>query len=59
MRAMAHRVIVMKAGRVVEEGDTLDVLHAPSHPPRALLASSMLAPDPEPESERREGDAND
>jgi ABC-type microcin C transport system duplicated ATPase subunit YejF len=33
MRAMAHRVIVMKAGRVVEEGDTLDVLHAPSHPP--------------------------
>jgi ABC-type dipeptide/oligopeptide/nickel transport system ATPase component len=34
MRAMAHRVIVMKAGRVVEEGDTLDVLHAPSHPYR-------------------------
>lgn len=60
MRAMAHRVIVMKAGRVVEEGDTLDVLHAPSHPyTRALLASSMLAPDPEPESERREGDAHD
>ncbi|WP_152910705.1 hypothetical protein, partial [Burkholderia cenocepacia] len=29
----------------VEEGDTLDVLHAPSHPyTRALLASSMLAP---------------
>ncbi|GBH23248.1 ABC transporter ATP-binding protein [Burkholderia vietnamiensis] len=60
MRAMAHRVIVMKAGRGVEEGDTLDVLHAPSHPyTRALLASSMLAPDPEPESERREGDAHD
>ncbi|MBN3788395.1 dipeptide ABC transporter ATP-binding protein [Burkholderia sp. Ac-20353] len=46
MRAMAHRVIVMKAGRVVEEGDTLDVLNAPSHPyTRALLASSILTPE--------------
>ncbi|AOR72852.1 microcin ABC transporter ATP-binding protein [Burkholderia stabilis] len=46
MRAMAHRVIVMKAGRVVEEGETLDVLHAPSHPyTQALLASSMLTPE--------------
>ncbi|KVC47516.1 microcin ABC transporter ATP-binding protein [Burkholderia ubonensis] len=45
MRAMAHRVIVMQAGRVVEEGETLQVLHAPSHPyTRALMASSMLAP---------------
>ncbi|MEM5452810.1 ABC transporter ATP-binding protein [Paraburkholderia guartelaensis] len=43
MRAMAHRVIVMKAGRIVEQGDTLDVLHAPSHPyTQSLLASSML-----------------
>jgi microcin C transport system ATP-binding protein len=43
MRAMAHRVIVMKAGRIVEQGDTLDVLHAPSHPyTRSLLASSMM-----------------
>ncbi|WP_241011729.1 dipeptide ABC transporter ATP-binding protein [Burkholderia sp. Ac-20392] len=43
IRAMAHRVIVMKAGRVVEEGETLQVLHSPSHPyTRALMASSML-----------------
>ncbi|WP_322037622.1 ATP-binding cassette domain-containing protein, partial [Burkholderia cepacia] len=43
MRAMAHRVIVMQAGRIVEEGDTLQVLNSPSHPyTRALLASSML-----------------
>ncbi|KVM52717.1 microcin ABC transporter ATP-binding protein [Burkholderia ubonensis] len=49
MRAMAHRVIVMQAGRVVEEGETLQVLHAPSHPyTRALMASSMLAPMREP-----------
>ncbi|WP_246793225.1 ABC transporter ATP-binding protein [Burkholderia perseverans] len=44
MRAMAHRVIVMKGGRVVESGDALDVLNAPSHAyTRALLASSLLA----------------
>ncbi|KWC53434.1 ABC transporter ATP-binding protein [Burkholderia ubonensis] len=49
MRAMAHRVIVMQAGRVVEEGETLQVLHAPSHPyTRALMASSMLTPMREP-----------
>lgn len=53
MRAMAHRVRVMKEGRVVEAGDTPDVLDvpdvpdvpdAPSHPcTRSLLASSMPA----------------
>ncbi|HEV3423999.1 MAG TPA: dipeptide ABC transporter ATP-binding protein [Paraburkholderia sp.] len=45
MKAMAHRVIVMKSGRIVEAGDTLDVLHAPSHPyTQSLLASSMMMP---------------
>ncbi len=45
MRAMAHRVIVMKSGRIVEEGDTLQVLAAPSHEyTRTLLAASILAP---------------
>ncbi|WP_323119123.1 ABC transporter ATP-binding protein [Burkholderia alba] len=45
MRAMAHRVIVMKGGRVVEAGDTLEVLNAPSHPyTQSLLASSMMMP---------------
>ncbi|MGY6160971.1 ABC transporter ATP-binding protein [Paraburkholderia strydomiana] len=48
MRAMAHRVIVMKSGRVVEAGDTLEVLHAPSHPyTRSLLASSLLMARPD------------
>ena len=43
MRAMAHRVIVMKSGRIVETGDTLDVLRAPSHPyTQSLLASSLV-----------------
>ncbi|MFM0290376.1 ABC transporter ATP-binding protein [Paraburkholderia megapolitana] len=43
MRAMAHRVIVMKSGRIVESGDTLDVLRTPSHPyTQSLLASSLI-----------------
>jgi microcin C transport system ATP-binding protein len=47
MRAMAHRVIVMKSGRIVEAGDTLDVLHAPTHPyTQSLLASSLNVPEP-------------
>ncbi|PLZ00928.1 microcin ABC transporter ATP-binding protein [Burkholderia sp. WAC0059] len=45
IRAMAHRVIVMKSGRIVEEGDTLDVMDAPKHPyTQALLASSLTVP---------------
>ena len=49
MRAMAHRVVVMKSGRIVEAGDTLDVLSAPSHPyTQSLLAASMQIPEPDP-----------
>jgi microcin C transport system ATP-binding protein len=45
MRAMSHRVIVMKSGRIVEAGDTLDVLRAPAHPyTRSLLAASIQTP---------------
>jgi microcin C transport system ATP-binding protein len=45
MRAMAHRVVVMKSGRIVEAGETLDVLRAPSHPyTQSLLAASMIEP---------------
>jgi microcin C transport system ATP-binding protein len=46
MRAMAHRVVVMKSGRIVESGDTLQVLHAPTHPyTQSLLAASMQMPE--------------
>ncbi|RKP48339.1 ABC transporter ATP-binding protein [Trinickia fusca] len=46
MRAMAHRVVVMKSGRIVESGDTLQVLQAPSHPyTQSLLAASMQMPE--------------
>ena len=44
MRAMAHRVMVMKDGRVIESGATEDIMSAPSHPyTRALLEASMLS----------------
>ena len=40
IRAMAHAVVVMKDGQIVESGDAGTVLEAPSHPyTRQLLAS--------------------
>ncbi|HEV2611643.1 MAG TPA: ABC transporter ATP-binding protein [Noviherbaspirillum sp.] len=44
IRAMAHRVMVMKDGKVVESGATEDVLSNPSHPyTRRLLAASTYS----------------
>jgi microcin C transport system ATP-binding protein len=46
IRAMAHRVLVMKDGQVVEQGDASDILSAPSHPyTRRLLAASTYSAD--------------
>ncbi len=43
MRAMAHRVIVMKNGRIIESGETMQVLHSPAHAyTQSLLAASLL-----------------
>ncbi|HTJ93869.1 MAG TPA: dipeptide ABC transporter ATP-binding protein [Pararobbsia sp.] len=45
MRAMAHKIIVMRAGRIVEAGDALDILNHPTQPyTQALLAASMVQP---------------
>jgi peptide/nickel transport system ATP-binding protein len=44
--AVADRVAVMYAGRIVEEGDVRTVLESPRHPyTRALLHSSLLTAD--------------
>jgi microcin C transport system ATP-binding protein len=46
IRAMAHRVMVMKDGKVVESGGTEEVLTQPSHPyTQRLLAASTYAVD--------------
>ncbi len=45
IRAMSHRVMVMKDGKVVEEGDTEAVLASPSHAyTRKLMAAAALRP---------------
>jgi putative phosphonate transport system ATP-binding protein len=43
-RLLAHRMLVMKEGRVVEEGLTDQVLDDPQHPYTQLLVSSVLPP---------------
>ncbi|MNO03427.1 Glutathione import ATP-binding protein GsiA [compost metagenome] len=44
IRAMAHRVMVMKDGKVVEQGLTQTVLSKPSEPyTQRLLAASVYA----------------
>ena len=44
VRAMAHRVLVMKDGEVIEEGETLALFDAPRQPyTQALLAAAHLS----------------
>lgn len=43
-RLLAHRLLVMKDGRVVEQGLTDRVLDDPQHPYTQLLVSSILTP---------------
>jgi microcin C transport system ATP-binding protein len=46
VRALAHEILVMKDGRIVEAGSTERVMTAPEHPyTRALMAAAFdLAP---------------
>jgi putative phosphonate transport system ATP-binding protein len=43
-RLLAHRMIVMQRGRIVESGLTDQVLDDPQHPYSQLLVSSVLQP---------------
>lgn len=49
IRAMAHRVVVMKSGRIVEARETLELFDAPAHAyTRSLLSASLSASLPAP-----------
>lgn len=50
---LAHRMIVMSAGRVVEGGPTNDVLTTPRHPYTRRLIDSIPVPDPDEQRARR------
>ena len=43
-RLLAHRLIVMRRGQVVETGLTDQVLDDPQHPYTQLLVTSVLQP---------------
>ena len=43
IRAMAHQVIVMKDGAILESGAALRVLDAPEHPYTQKLVAAALA----------------
>jgi microcin C transport system ATP-binding protein len=50
VRAMAHRIIVLKDGRVVEEGEAERIIAAPREPyTRALMAAAFELAAAEPE----------
>jgi oligopeptide/dipeptide ABC transporter ATP-binding protein len=52
VRAMAHRVVVMYLGKVVERADTDELFSRPMHPYTQALLSAIPIPDPELKRER-------
>jgi peptide/nickel transport system ATP-binding protein len=44
---ISDRVIIMRAGEVVEAGDARTVLDNPTHPYSIALKNAVLPPDPE------------
>ncbi len=53
VREVSHRILVMRAGRVVEEGATKAVLGDPRHAYTRTLLASVLEPDPAERHGRR------
>ncbi|WP_395109626.1 ATP-binding cassette domain-containing protein [Actinomadura sp. SCN-SB] len=54
VRHMSHRVAVLKAGRIVEQGPVDAVIERPAHPYTRKLLASVPAPDPRAHPERGE-----
>jgi len=52
---IAHRISVMYAGKIVEVGDTRDIIDDPRHPYTEALISSTLDPDPRVRGQRLSG----
>ncbi|MNJ77313.1 putative phosphonates utilization ATP-binding protein PhnK [compost metagenome] len=48
--SMCSKLCVMKEGKIVEQGDTLDIVHSPQDPYTGMLINSVL---PLPDLERR------
>jgi oligopeptide/dipeptide ABC transporter ATP-binding protein len=53
VRYLAHRVIVLYRGRIMEQGDAEAVYTKPSHPYTNALLDSAPVPDPEKQEHRR------
>ena len=53
VRDFAHRVIVMKGGRIVEQGPTTQIFDTPRENYTRNLIAASLSPAPEIQAERR------
>ncbi|MEU8244168.1 hypothetical protein AB0C07_38440 [Actinoplanes missouriensis] len=54
---VAHRVAVLRHGRVVEQGVTAEVLRIPQHPYTRQLLAAVPIPDPVRQAARHAGGA--
>jgi peptide/nickel transport system ATP-binding protein len=54
VRDFAHRVVVMKEGRVVEQGPVAQIFENPREDYTRNLMAASLSPDPEVQAERRQ-----
>jgi D-methionine transport system ATP-binding protein len=50
VRSLAHRVVVMEAGRIVEEGSVVQVLSDPRQPVTRRFVSTIVDDEPDPEA---------
>ena len=51
---LAHKVLVLKDGRQVEQGPTEEVLHRPKEEYTRRLLAAAPVPDPDQQAERRQ-----